>query len=320
MAASRSEQNAWVDEQVRRADPVRASADERAIGASLEEAGHLILQYASSEDEHPRGRRVLRAPRRLALIGVLVLGASGAAAAASGVFVNANTHTYAGHEYFHHGGAPGEFLNLAGRNLTQVVKKDSASAGITFPVGRFDWRNYALKEFASPRESPDCPAGSPHGCKSVESSGSIDVNIAQAAIEAWILEWRRAEMTHNAAAAREAAAVIAKAPKWKAVTDDRASTLYEEDFWWLPPFVRAVAAGNVDQVNQLIASPVGRYRGPDAGPTPVGIGFPLDDPDGFTAWFARYSKRWDHLPYKQRIAHGRQEDAYFLRYLNRHGS
>lgn len=317
MVASRSERDAWVDAQVRRTDPVRRSVDERPMTAPLEEAGRLILQFASSENERPRRRRALRVPRRLALIGVLVLGASGAAAAASGVFVNANTHTYAGHEYFHHGGAPGEFLNLAGTNLAQVVKKDSAGAGITFPAGRFDWRDYTIKRLTRPQ---GCPSGSPRGCKAEESSGSINVNVAQAAIEAWILEWRRAEMTHNVTAAREAAAVIAKAPKWKAVTDDRASTLYEEDFWWLPPFVRAVAAGNVDQVNQLIASPVGRYRGPDAGPTPVGIGFPLDDPDGFAAWFARYSKRWDDLPYKQRIAHGRQEDAYFLRYLNRHGS
>ena len=317
MAAGKSVRGAWVDEQVRRADPVGACTNQQAIGVSLEHAGRLILDYASSEVERPRARRALRAPRRLALIAVLVLGASGAAAAASGLFVNANTHTYAGHAYLHNGGAPGEFLNLAGTNLAQVVKKDSAGAGITFPAGRFDWRDYTIRRLTRPQR---CPSGSARGCKAVESSGSINVNVAQAAIEAWILEWRRAQMTHNTVAAREAAAVIAKAPKWKAVTDDRASTLYEEDFWWLPPFVRAVAAGNVDQVNQLIASPVGRYRGPDAGPTPVGIGFPLDDPDGFAAWFARYSKRWDHLPYKQRIAHGRQEDAYFLRYLNRHGS
>jgi hypothetical protein len=290
---------------------------DRALSASLEAAGHQILRYASKDGTRPRGRRAVRAPRRLALIAVLVLGASGVAAAASGVFVNANTHTYAGGEYFHHGGAPGQFLNLAGTNLAQVVKKDSAGAGITFPSGRFDWRSYALKEYATPRK---CPAGSPRGCKSVESAGSINVNIAQVAFVAWVLQWRQAEMTHNTAVAQEAAAVIAKAPNWRAITDDRVAAMYEEEFYWLPPFVRAVAAGNLSRVNELIASPVGHFDGEDNSPSPYGLYFSGAGPDGFTAWWANYSKRWDHLARKQQIAHSREEGAFFLRYLNRHGS
>jgi hypothetical protein len=318
MAARRFEQHAWVDEQVRRTDPVRPSVDESAMASSLEEAGRLILQYASKENERPRRRPVLRAPRRLVLIAVLVLGTSGAAAAASGVFVNANTHTYAGREYFHHGGAPGQFLNLAGTNLAKVVKKDSAGAGITFPSGSFDWRSYAIKEFATPRK---CPSGSPRGCKAVESVGSIDTNIAQVAFVAWVLQWRQAEMTHNTAVAREAAAVIAKAPEWKAIADDRrVDPLYEQGFYWLLPFVRAVAAGDVNKVNELIASPARHSVGKYGGPAPYGEYFWGAGPDGFNAWWANYFKRWDYLSRKQQIAHGREEGVYFLRYLNRHGS
>lgn len=316
MAGSRWEQDDWVDAEVRQIDPVRFVSTDGALSAALDEAGHQILRHAS-QDRLPR-RRVLRAPRRLAVIAVLVLGASGAAAAATGVFVNANTHKYAGREDFRHGGAPGEFLNLAGTNLTQVVRRDSVRAGITFPTGRFDWRNYALKQYASPRKSDRCR----RSCTYYESSGSIDVNIAQVAVVAWVLQWRQAERSHHSTIAREAAAVIARAPRWKAIADDRkVDPLYEEGFYWLAPFVHAVAAGDLSEVNELIASPAGHFAGKYSSRAPYGGYFWGDDPDGFNLWWANYAKRrWGHLPRKQQIAHARAEGAFFLRYLNQHGS
>jgi hypothetical protein len=303
MAERRWEQDAWVDAEVQRADPIRGSLDGAAFGSSLDETGNEILRFVVRE--HPRRARVLRVPRRLVLIGVLVLGASGAAAAASGVFVNANTHTYAHRGDFRHGQGPGEFLNLAGTNLVQVVKKDSAGAGITFPAGRFDWRSSVIKRIGLIARSAKCPSGSPRGCKVEESTGSIDVNIAQAAFGAWVLLWRRAEMTHDPVLTREAAAVIAKAPTWKAIADDRVSTLYEEDFSWIRPFVHAVATGDLSRVNQLIAKQTG---------APIW----LNDPDGFAVWFAKYASLRNDLPYERRMA--RQEGTYYLRYLSRHGS
>ena len=81
-----------------------------------------------------------------------------------------------------------------------------------------------------------------------------------------------------------------------------------------------MATGSVAKVDQLIGSTVPVYDGPGNGGEPVGIDFTVDDPDGFAAWFNKYSRRWDHLPKKQQYAHGDQEDAYYLRYLERHGS
>jgi hypothetical protein len=318
-------QNEWVDAEVRRADPLPGGVGGGTLDSALDEAGRRILRSAAEEQPQPRARRLLRTPRHLALVGVLVLGASGAAAAASGLFVNANTHTYAQRSDLRHGQGPGEFLNPSGTNYTQVVKKDSMRAGISFPTGRFDWRNFVLKRTRLPTtcrtksgieqrgSSPECP-------RLQMSTGTLNSEIAQYAIEAWILEWRHAKLTHNAVAARQAAAVIATIPHWRAVTDFKRSAMYEEEDFWIQPFVNAVATGSVANVDQLIGSNVPVPDGAGNSPVPVGIDFPGDDPDGFTAWFQKDSTRWDDLPKRQQYAHGNQEDAYFLRYLERHGS
>lgn len=303
MAVRGSERDAWLDAQVRQTDPVSRDADPGEIAAAVREAGVLI--FARARRELPRRRRLRWSPRRLVLIGAVVFGASGAAAAASGIFVNANTHTYAKRSDLRHGSGPGEFLNPAGTNYVQVVKQDSAGAGITFPSGRFDLRSHAIKEFRLPTTchvgSRRVPLGSSPACPmTVESTGSIDVNIAQSAFCAWVLQWRYAEMTHDATAAREAAAVIARAPRWKAISEVKAS----EGFSWLPPFARAVAAGNLDQVNALIARQSGSW-------------FWLDDPDGFAVAFA---KRVDSLPRAQARRVGLQEGTYYLDSLNQHES
>jgi hypothetical protein len=325
MTVKRWEQNAWVDAEVRRADRFPDGLGGGALDSALGEAGRRILRSVSEEQWQPRRRRLVRTPRRLALVGVLVLGASGIAAAASGVFVNANTHTYAKRSDLHHGQGPGEFLNPAGTNYTHVVKKDSVRAGISFPTGRFDWRNLVLKETRLPTtcrtksgieergSSPECP-------RQVMSTGTLNSEIAQYAFIAWVLEWRHAKLTHDSVAARQAAAVIAKVPRWKAIIEFKRSAMYEEDLFWIQPFVNAVATGSVAKVDQLIGSTVGVYDGPGNGPLPVGVYFTFEDPDGFQAWFFKYSKRWDRLPKKQQDAHAAQEDAYYLRYLERHGS
>jgi hypothetical protein len=302
MIWSRRERDAWVDAEVRRADPARSSLVERLAESSLDEAGHLILQYASRE--RPLRRRALRPARRLVLIVAAILSVSGAAiAAASGVFVNANTHTY-NHGWQHIAGGPGENLNAAGTNWGQVVRRESAGAGIVYPAAYAAWRKYAIKHFRPPVK---CPAGSSPGCKVEESTGMINVNIAQSAFCAWVLDWRQAELNGDAAVARQAAAVIAKVPRWKAVTDIKyIKGEYSGDFGWIRPFMRAVAAGDVSKVNALIASNTGSW-------------FWFNDPRGF---MVSYSKRINRTPQRspRKAALVRDEGASYLHYLDQHGA
>jgi len=232
-----------------------------------------------------------------------ILSVSGVAiAAASGVFVNANTHTY-NHGWQHIAGGPGEDLNAAGTNWDQVVRKKAAGAGIIYPAAYTAWQNYAIKHFRPP---VTCPAGSAPGCKVEESAGMINVNIAQSAFVAWVLDWRQAELSGDAAVARHAAAVIAKVPRWKALTDIKyIKGEYSEDFGWIRPFMRAVAAGNVNKVNELIASNAGSW-------------FAFDDPRGF---MASYVKRINRAQGSQRkAALDRDEGASYLHYLDQHGA
>jgi hypothetical protein len=103
MPMNRCEQNGWVDAVVRSSDPFPEGLGGGALDSAVEHAGHRILRSVSEEPWQSRRRRLFRAPRRLALVGLVVLGASGAAAAASGLFVNANTHSYAQRSDLRHG-------------------------------------------------------------------------------------------------------------------------------------------------------------------------------------------------------------------------
>jgi hypothetical protein len=186
------------------------------------------------------------------VIVVVVLGVSGVAAAATGVFVNAHTHTF-NHGWQRRAGGPGENLNVAGTNVDQVVLHESA--GISFPDGYAAWRSFAVKH-AAPRV---CPAGDHRpSCTVLMSTGMINAGIARSAFCAWVLDWRRAELAGNGDAARQAAAVIAKAPRWK-VTTDLGSAYDAEYFGWMKSFVGPVKAGDVSAVDRLIASNSGAY-------------------------------------------------------------
>jgi hypothetical protein len=296
MVGTRWQQDAWVDTEVRRTDPVGARLDGVALGSAIEEAGHRIVGFTSQE--RPNRRRVLRTPRRLFLIGLLLLGASGAAAAASGVFVNANTHTY-NHGWQRYAGGPGENLTGAGTNFVQVVRKESAGAGIVFPAAYVAWRSYEVKFV---RRSL-CRAQ--HGCAQ-ESTGMLNANLAQSAFCSWVLEWRQAELAGNTATAREAAAVISEVLRWKALTDLKyIKIVYSQSFGWMRPFMRAVAAENVSKVNSLIASNDGAY-------------FWLWDPRGFQRGFSKLVNRTPKGP--RQIALGRDEGALYLRFIDRRGS
>jgi hypothetical protein len=236
------------------------------LASTLDEAGVLILRHAAGQR---RRRRLpgLRVPGRLPLLGVMLLTVFGGVAAASGLFVNAHTHTY-NHGWQRRAGGPGENLNLAGTNLVQVVVHESA--GISYPESYAAWRVYAIKRSGPTR----CPSGSAPGCKVLMSTGMINAGIARSAFAAWVLDWRHAKLTGNVNGARQAAAVIAKAPRWKATTD--LGPYDAQYFGWMKSFVRAVAAGSVSEVDRLIATEAGAY-------------FPYYDPS-FQAWWRAHPR------------------------------
>jgi hypothetical protein len=306
MAASRWEKNAWVDAQVRRVDPVRSDMGGGALSTWLEDAGEEILRFASQE--RPRRRRQFWAPKRLAVVAVLVLGASGAAAAASGVFVNANTHTY-NHGWQHVAGGPGENLTGAGTNFDRVMQKESAGAGIVFPATYASWRIREIK-FNRQELCRSVPGG---GCAE-ESTGMLNVNLAQDAFCTWVLDWRHAKLSGDAAEARQAASVIAGVLRWKAATDIKyIHGEFSEDFAWMRPYMRAVAADDVSKVDKMIGSQGTSER--DEG----GSWFWFFDP-GFVPAFSKRLERANRAGRAQEAALSKAEGSIYLRYLNRHGS
>jgi hypothetical protein len=250
MAMSGEQLDSWVDAEIRRVDPYRQGLGGAALDAALAGAGQRILASAG-QGRGPRRRRLLRAPRRLALVGVVVLGASGVAAA-SGVFVNANTHTY-NHGWQHIAGGPGENITGAGTNFVQVVRKESAGAGIVFPSTYANWRTHEIRF----TRSILCGAGHAHGghqCAQ-ESTGMLNVNLAQDAFCTWVLAWRQAKLSHDPTEARQAANVIAGVLRWKAATDIRyIPGEFRSSFAWMRPYMRAVATNDLRRVDGMLAS------------------------------------------------------------------
>ena len=308
MAGSRSDQDTWVDAELRRLDPVHPELTGGALRAALELAGHQILQHASNQRAHRR--RVLRAPRRLALIGLVVLCASGAAAAATGLFVNANTHTY-NHGWQHIAGGPGENITGAGTNFVQVVRAESAGAGIVFPSTYASWRTHEIKQtrrflcLQGHRFSKDSPR-----CAQ-ESTGMLNVNLAQDAFVTWVLDWRHAKLTGDAAQARQAARVISDVLRWKAVTDiEYIHGMFTQSFAWMRPYMQAVAANDLGKVNKMIGSQGVSNRNQG------GSYFVSNDP-GFYPWFLQRLKGASR---SRQQALEREMNSIYLRYLDRHGS
>jgi hypothetical protein len=203
------------------------------------------LLAAAGADRRPLIRHRLGAPRRLLLGIVSVLGLSAGAAAATGVFINANTHTY-NHGWRHTAGGPGVILNLAGTNYVQVVLKQSEA--IPYPAGYRAWRVYAINT------SHLLPCGAlARICRVQESTGFVDVGIAQSAFCAWILAWRHAELTGKQTQASNVARVIARVLSWRAITDvEYISGTYSQEFAWMHPLIQAVTAHNLRQVDRLI--------------------------------------------------------------------
>jgi hypothetical protein len=315
MAVSDGEKNSWIDAEIRRADPFPPGSGGAALDAVLAEAGGRIIQSAGA-GLGPRRRRLLRAPRRLALVGVLVLGASGVAAA-SGVFVNANTHTY-NHGWQHIAGGPGENITGAGTNFVQVVRTESVGAGIVFPSTYAAWRTHEIR-FTRRILCGAKDTDGRHQCAQ-ESTGMLNVNLAQDAFCTWVLEWRQARLRGDAAEARQAAKVIAGVLRWKAATDIRyIPGEFRSSFAWMRSYMRAVAANDLTRVDRMLASQ--GVSQTNAG----GTWFWFFDP-GFSAEFdKRLAAARSHVPAgKRSIVISREkvlvnaEGSMFTRYLETH--
>jgi hypothetical protein len=260
------------------------------------------LLSACSAEHRPQGWRMLRTPKRLMLIGATALCVSAGAAAATGVFVNANTHTY-NHGWQHVAGGPGENITGAGTNFVKVVRTESAGAGIVFPATYSAWRTSWIER----NRTELCRAGSSRDGRdrcAQESTGMLNVNLAQDAFCTWVLQWRHAKLTRNTSEAHQAARVIAQALSWKAVTDvEYIQGMYSQSFAWMRPFMQAVAAGSVQRVNNLIAQQDGWFS--------------FYDPK-FEPMFAKRLRRTPPGPRQAALVNS--EGSIYLHYLQHGGS
>lgn len=274
MREHRRTENARVNSLLRAADPLApGSLDGDRLDRALDAVGAAIVAR-SVRRVSSRRRRWFATPRGILAIGAAVLAIGGAAAGAR-LFINAHTGVHPkGWEI--KAGGPGEALNIAGTNFRQVALQ--LASDIPYPAGYSSWRNWVVTVAAS---SQACTAGSPRGCKTMVSSGTLRAGFAESAFCAWVYDWRQAKLSADGPSAGRAARVIDDASSWTAVValdpHPSASPPYTNPrrhgqmtiFGWLLPFRRAVINGDMSLVNQMLAANYGRagcgYQRPPAG-------------------------------------------------------
>ena len=267
MRASRWVPDADVDLVVQRVNPLDGTRlNDELLSSTLDEAGVLILRHAAGQR---RRRRLpgLRFPGRLPLLGVMLLIVFGGVAAASGLFCE-RPYPYVQPRLAASRRWPGGEPQPGRHGLVQVVVHELRRNLVPGELRRVEGLR---DEEVGPTP---CPSGSAPGCKVFMNTGMINAGIARSAFAAWVLDCRHAKLTGNVNGARQAAAVIAKAPRWKATTDP--GPYGAQYFGWMKSFVRAVAAGSVSEVDRLIATEAGAY-------------FPYYDPS-FQAWWRAHPR------------------------------
>jgi hypothetical protein len=237
-----------------------ARLDDDGLDRALDEVGAAI----AARPPLSLRRRRRSAQRRGVLVAVAaVLALALVAAAGARLFINADTGVYP-KGWERKAGGPGQEINLAGTNFSQVARK--AAGDIPYPAEYGSWRTWVITTAAADRS---CPAGSPRGCTMQVSTGALRGAFAQSAFCAWVYDWRQATLSGDAGAAGRAARVIDRAPSWSAVValDPHPSAAppytnpryhgHMTDFGWLLPFRSAVLKGDVSFVDQLIAANYG---------------------------------------------------------------
>lgn len=237
-------------ELLRRLDP----APEVPVPPGVDEALGQVAR-AIMRQPHTTRRRALSSRLKIALAaGVVALIGVGVATAA--VVLHAHTGIFPSGPNASVGG-PGEELNLAAPDFRSVALK--LSADIPYPAGYASWREFVLTE-----QLPG-PGGAAAGDQ--VTTGAVRGSFAASAFCAWVQDWRQTLIAGNSAEAQQAAATIASAPAWSAVTaeDPHPSASAPNDpgaqpgtlFGWMLPYRAAVRAGDRAGVEQLLASGYG---------------------------------------------------------------
>lgn len=229
---------------LRASDPAAGSTLTAAADGALDALGAAIVATPFSA---ARSRRVSRPLVAVALAVVAILIGVGVA---TGAILGARTGIFPSGPNASVGG-PGEYLNPAAPDFRSVALQ--IGSDIPYPSGDASWRDRVVS-------LADDPSG-------LVSSGALHGWFAASAFCAWVRDWDQAVGAGDAAEAAAAAATIAQAPDWKAVTaedprpDPNATNGPGAEpgtlFGWLLPYRAAVLAGDRVQVEQLLASRYG---------------------------------------------------------------
>jgi hypothetical protein len=221
------------------------------IGDALRGIG-LAIAAQPCTYRRRRSRRWLARPRSIAVVAVALVSLAGVAVAATRLFIPTYTHTYPP-RWAIRGAGPGEILSTRGTSFERVAV--ALAADIPYPSGyASSWRDLVLN-INKPPYTWRVP------------SGQIRGEFAMSAICAWVIDWRRATRTGDRARASHDAAVLAGALRWSAVTawdtHPRVSvpgdmgSVAPSKFGWAIPYIAAVRAGDLAEVDQLLS---GDYR------------------------------------------------------------
>jgi hypothetical protein len=264
-----------LDQLLSECDPAPAGVLSSAgIDDALDRLGNAIVAVPRPAR---RRRRRFATPRRVALVAAVLVLAAGGVTAAKTLFIRTHTGTYVPKGMIE-GGGPGEILRTDGTNFHQIAI--GLSADILFPAGYRGWRDAVLAQEIKDQPWHKVPSGQLRG------------EYAQAAICAWILDWRAAMRNGDRVRAAHDAAVLAGALHWSAVRawDPHPSTSVPGDmgtthpsqFGWAIPYIRAARAGDLPRLDRLMAST-------------FAAAFFESDP-GFEVWLGRQPNRVRNSP------------------------
>lgn len=219
------------------------------IDDALDALGSAIAGQPRRAQRRRRPRRRLARPRAVILVAAALALAAGGVTAAKTLFIRTHTGTYVP-KGMAVGGGPGEILRTDGTNFHRVAI--ALSADIPFPSGYLGWRDAVIAEEIKIQTWHKVPSGQLRG------------GYAQAAICAWILDWRVAMRSGDSARAARDAGVLAGALHWRAVTawDPHPSTsvpgdmgtTHPSEFGWAIPFIRAARDGDLPRLDRLLAT------------------------------------------------------------------
>ena len=244
-------------ELLRRVNPIPKPPISAGVDEALGEVARAITgqPYETAHRRHALRRWGSRArPRTALVVGIVALLGGGVATAA--VALHAHSGIFASGPDVQPGG-PGENLNLAAPDFRSVALK--LSADIPYPAGYASWRDWVLTE-----QAPG-PAGAT--ANDQVTTGALRGWFAASAFCAWVQDWRQAVREGNSSEAKQAAATVAAAPSWNAVTaeDPHPSASAANDpgaetgtlFGWMLPYRSAVLSGDSRAVDQMLASGYG---------------------------------------------------------------